>query len=542
MEEKVFAKPFRLMGLGLSMLAVVGCSHTQTENAASESPSQVKNVIMMIGDGMGPQQMGLLENYAVNATTSTYKGQPTGLAKMINHGSLGLSSHNPGDSIVADSACSASQLATGVPSLSEAVGLDINGNSVETVLELAKANGKATGLISDTRLTHATPAAFAAHRYHRSLENQIAEDMLANQVDVMLSGGLRYWIPKEANEKGEVYQSLVEQTGGTVKIKSKRKDNKNLLDEAEKMGYSLAFNRNDLSNVNNGKLLGLFAYSGMQDGIEYSQTKNDPERTMPGLKEMTEKALDILSQDEDGFFLMIEGGRIDWAGHDNDAGTMLHEMLKFDEAVNYVYEWARKRNDTLVLVTADHETGGFGFSYSRANLPAAKQVSGKGFENVSYKPNFNFGSFDILDKLYMQKKSFANILADYDDSDKTPQALVNLVNENSEFDISVDQAEAILARENNEYHVKGHKYLNASTFPKVNDFKAFYVYGNEIRNDLLGRALGEQQNVVWGTGTHTSTPVAVIAFGPEAVTSHFSSMTHHIEVGKLAKKAVAGDM
>lgn len=542
MQEKALVKSFRLMGLGLSMLAVVGCSHTQTDSAVSESPSQVKNVIMMIGDGMGPQQMGLLENYAVNASTSIYKEQPTGLTKMINHGTLGLSSHNPGDSIVADSACSASQLATGVPSLSEAVGLDINGNSVETVLELAKAKGKATGLISDTRLTHATPAAFAAHRYHRSLENQIAEDMLANQVDVMLSGGLRYWIPKEANEKGEVYQSLVEKTGGTVKIKSKRKDNKNLLDDAEKMGYSLAFNRDDLSKVDNGKLLGLFAYSGMQDGIEYSQTKNDPKRTMPGLKEMTEKALDILSQDEDGFFLMIEGGRIDWAGHDNDAGTMLHEMLKFDEAVNYVYEWASKRNDTLVLVTADHETGGFGFSYSRANLPAAKTVEGAAFEGVSYKPNFNFGSFDILDKLYMQKKSFANILADYDDSDKTPQALVSLVNENSEFDITLDQAEAILARENNEYQVKGHKYLNADTFPKVNDFKAFYVYGNEIRNDLLGRALGEQQNVVWGTGTHTSTPVAVIAFGPDAVASKFSSMTHHIELGKLAKKAVAGEM
>ncbi|WP_250654942.1 alkaline phosphatase [Alkalimarinus coralli] len=542
MQEKSLVKHVKALSLGLSMLTVVGCSHTQTESAVSESPSQVKNVIMMIGDGMGPQQMGLLENYAVNASTSIYKDQQTGLAKMINNGTLGLSSHNPADSIVADSACSASQLATGEPSLSEAVGLDINGNSVETVLELAKAQGKATGLVSDTRLTHATPAAFAAHRYHRSLENQIAEDMLANQVDVMLSGGLRYWIPQEVNEKGEAYQALVEKTGGAVKIKSKRKDNKNLLNEAEKMGYSLAFNRDDLSQVDNGKLLGLFAYSGMQDGIEYTQTKNDPNRTMPGLREMTEKALDILSQDEDGFFLMIEGGRIDWAGHDNDAGTMLHEMLKFDEAVNYVYEWARKRNDTLVLVTADHETGGFGFSYTRANLPEAKEVTGKAFANAQYKPNFNFGSFDILDKLYMQKKSFANILADYDSGEKTAEALAKLVNENSEFDITVDQANEILARENNDYHVKGHKYLDSKSFPKVNDFKSFYVYGDEIRNDLLGRALSEQQNVVWGTGTHTSTPVAVIAFGPDAVESKFSSMTHHIELGKMAKKAIAGEI
>jgi len=534
--------PLKVLGVSLSVLTAIGCSPVQTEDMTGQSPSQVKNVIMMIGDGMGPQQMGLLESYAQYAPSSVYKGQPTGLTKMINNGTLGLSLHNPAQTLVVDSACSASQLATGAPSLSEAVGLDINGNPIETVLELAKAKGKATGLISDTRLTHATPAAFAAHRYHRSLENQIAEDMLANQVDVMLSGGIRYWIPKEANEKGDVYNALVKQTGGTVKIKSKRKDNKNLLDEAEKMGYSLAFNREGLSKVENGKLLGLFAYSGMQDGIEYTQTKNDPKRTMPSLKEMTEKALDILSQDEDGFFLMIEGGRIDWAGHDNDAGTMLHEMLKFDETVNYVYEWASKRNDTLVLVTADHETGGFGFSYSRSNLPEGIKVSGTAFEGHDYKPNFNFGSFEILDKMHSQKKSFANIMADYDSGDKTPESLVSLVNDNSEFDITLVQAKNILAREHNDYHVKGHKYLNEETFPAVKDFKAFYVYGDEIRNDLIGRALSEQQNVVWGTGTHTNTPVAVIAYGPEKVAKQFSSMTHHVEVGKLAKKAVAGEL
>ncbi len=542
MQQLATVTRIKALSFSLSLLVITGCNNTQTNTIEHAATPKVKNVIMMIGDGMGPQQMGLLENYAVNASTSIYRGQPTGLTKMINHGTLGLSSHNPAHSIVADSACSASQLATGEPSLSESVGLDINGNSVETILELAKAKGKATGLISDTRLTHATPAAFAAHRYHRSLENEIAEDMLANQVDVMLSGGLRYWIPKEANEKGDVYKSLVELTSGSVKIKSKRKDSKNLLNDAKEMGYSLAFNREDLSKVTNGKLLGLFSYSGMQDGIEYSQTKNDPNRTIPGLKEMTEKALNILSQDEDGFFLMIEGGRIDWAGHDNDAGTMLHEMLKFDEAVNYVYEWASKRNDTLVLVTADHETGGFGFSYSRANLPKATKVSGSAFEGKDYKPNFNFGDFEILDKLYMQKKSFANILADYDDTEKTPEALVKLVNENSEFNITIDQAEDILAREDNEYKVDGHKYLDADTFPKVKDFKAFYVYGDEIRNDLLGRALGEQQNIVWGTGTHTSTPVAVIAYGPEAVAQKFSLMTHHTEVGKLAKRAISGDL
>ncbi|MCV6020608.1 alkaline phosphatase, partial [Escherichia coli] len=102
------------------------------------------------------------------------------------------------------------------------------------------------------------------------------------------------------------------------------------------------------------KLLGLFAYSGMDDGIAYSNSKNDPKRTQPSLKEMTVKALDVLSKDKDGFFLMVEGGQIDWAGHSNDAGTMLHELIKFDEAVNSVYEGAKGRDDTLITVTAHH--------------------------------------------------------------------------------------------------------------------------------------------------------------------------------------------
>ncbi len=164
-------------------------------------------------------------------------------------------------------------------------------------------------------------------------------------------------IPKSTNDKGDTYKQLEKLTQGDVYLKSKRKDERNLLTEAQQQGYSLAFNRDMLENAKGEKVLGLFAYSGMNDGIAYSHSKNDPKRTQPSLKEMTEKALDVLSKDKDGFFLMVEGGQIDWAGHSNDAGTMLHELIKFDEAVNSVYEWAKGREDTLVIVTADHETG-----------------------------------------------------------------------------------------------------------------------------------------------------------------------------------------
>jgi len=505
---------------------------------SSFAQTPVKNVILMIGDGMGPGQMGLLEEYARKAPHSIYNGRDTALKKMIDNGVLGMSLHSPADALVVDSACSASHLASGVDAPSEAVGIDVHGNHVESVLEIAKSLGKATGLVSDTRLTHATPAAFASHQPHRSLENEIAEDMLATRVDVMLSGGLRYWIPMSANEGGAVYQKLLKQTGGDIKIKSKRNDQKNLLTEAEGAGYSVVHTRDALAKAPGDQILGLFAYSGMQDGISYSQTKNSPARSMPSLKEMTIKALDVLSQDPDGFFLMIEGGQIDWAGHNNDAGTMLHEMLKFDETVEYVYQWVKNRQDTLVVVTADHETGGFGFSYSRANTPTAEKRTGIAFKDRDYKPNFNFGNLDTLDKLYDQKESFGNMLAEFDKTDKSPESLLAIVNANSEFKITLEQANEILATEDNHYYDPENSYLKLKTFPKVNDFKAFYVYGEEIRNDLIGRAMGEEQNIVWGTGTHTDTPVAVIAYGPDQATAPFSTLTHHTEIGRLLIKTV----
>ena len=507
-------------------------------SSLSFAQSPVKNVILMIGDGMGPGQMGLLEEYARKAPNSIYHGRDTALKTLIDNGVLGMSLHSPAEALVVDSACSASHLASGIDAPSEAIGLDIHGNPVETVLEIAKKQGKATGLVSDTRLTHATPAAFAAHQPHRSLESKIAEDMLANRVDVMLSGGLRYWIPKSVNDHGALYKQLVQQTGGDIKIKSKRKDQKNLLTEAENAGYSVVHNRKALANSEGDKLLGLFAYSGMQDGITYSNTKNSSDRSMPSLKEMTVKALDVLAHDPQGFFLMVEGGQIDWAGHNNDAGTMLHEMLKFDETVQYVYDWVKERNDTLLVVTADHETGGFGFSYSRANTPKAQKLSGSAFKDRDYKPNFNFGSLTILDKLYAQKKSFGNIIAEFDKTDKSPESLQTIVNANSEFKITLAQAKEILETEENHYHDPDNKYLKLKTFPKVNDFKAFYVYGDEIRNDLIGRAMSEQQNIVWGTGTHTDTPVAVVAYGPKEVSEDFSSLTHHTDIGQLLIKAV----
>jgi len=247
-------------------LAISGCSQIQVAQESTVT-AKAKNVIMIIGDGMGPQQVGLLLSYARQAPNSVIKDRTTAFDRISSNGLMSISMTNANNVLVTDSAASATQLATGKYSGSEMIGADKDGNTAESILEKAKKVGKSTGLVSDTRITHATPAGFAAHQSHRSKENAIAVDMLENDVDVMLSGGLRYWIPKEANDKQSTVRKELEQlTEGTVRIKSKRKDSRNLIREAQQQDYALAFNRSQMDKAE-GKILGLFAYSALPDGI-----------------------------------------------------------------------------------------------------------------------------------------------------------------------------------------------------------------------------------------------------------------------------------
>ncbi|WP_420589516.1 alkaline phosphatase [Bacterioplanoides sp.] len=550
--------------IAASLLVACG-SDSDSKSDADKAPvannGKVKNLILMIGDGMGPQQVGLLEEYARRSPANAAKvNKVTGLQKLAEGGALGLSmtapmGANPG--LIVDSACSATQLATGKGSISEAVGLDDKGNKVETILEKAKKMGKATGLITDTRLTHATPAGFASHRPHRSMENEIANDLLDAGVDVLLGGGSRHWAPK-VDDFGKLAQELNAPTHVIKKSKRSADDDRNLFNEAKSAGYSLAFDKTQMAAVNQGKLLGLFDDSAMNDGIEYTACKNTaaPEAGSkcadePSLVEMTKKALDILSQDPDGFFLMIEGGQIDWAGHINDTGWLLHEMLKFDEAVQAVHEWVAERDDTLVVVTADHETGGFGFAYHKHDIPEAKTLAGDGMVNADgsdrpYKPQYNFGALATLDKIYAQDRSFYDILSavngDWDFSNTTAAAWVEEVNKSmhADFHINSESGERIAARYDvpaEDVHAD-HKYLKATNIPKFNDFSDFYVYADEDTGALIAREVAAKQSVSWGNGTHTAAPVPVYAFGPEAITKKFSTMQHHTDLGQKMMDAL----
>ncbi len=515
-------------------------------DSAEEQPAGgVRNVILVIGDGMGPQQLGLLTAYAHLAPGSTIPNRTTAIERMIERGTIALMRTEPNGALVVDSAAAATQLATGQPAGSEMIGTNYRGESVTTVLEIAKQLGKSTGLVSDTRMTHATPAAFAAHQPHRNMENEIAVDLLENRVDILLSGGLRHWLPTGVNDPSSAaYMAAVQMIGGRFVPSSKRQDNRNLLVEA-RQDYQLVFDRAALEKVEKGRVLGLFANSEMLDAIDKRAAMKRSDRSEPSLAEMTEKALELLSSNPKGFFLMVEAGQIDWAGHNNDTGTMLHELLQLDDAVQSVIEWAADREDTLVLVTADHETGSFGFSYSGSPQPDPRSLGGDVFQGSIFQPEFNFAAPEVLDKIFAQKKSFFHIFNEFDALEpklRTPEKLVELVNDAMAFEITLDDAVAILTRERNSQFVAGHKYLGNPTVPRMPDQRAFYVYGENLRLNILGHAIGAQQNVVWGSGTHTNTPVVLVTMGPASATKRFTGMMHSTDVGKAMIEVVRGEL
>lgn len=515
----------------LPLLVIIFTLLFSSVTGCSEKP-RVKNVILMIGDGMGPQQVALLDLFARYSKYSEFdEDELTAFHRFAEEGTLTMSRVEPEGKLVVDSACSATQLATGHKTVNEIIGGDADGNSVSTILEKARDAGYSTGLVSDTRLTHATPASFAAHVPHRSDENTIAEHLISSGADVLFSGGLRHFLPADTGKAGHYRERIPAQ----VEIKSKRNDNKDLILQAIRDKYNVVFDREQMATASEEKVLGLFSSSGMADGITYFQNKNSDKRVEPSLAEMTRKALDLLARKEKGFFLMVEGGQIDWAAHDNDAGTMLKEMLKFEEAVRAVYEWAAGREDTVVVITADHETGSFGFSYSYYDAPEKKSLPGNLFKDTAFQPSFNFGEYELLDRLYEQKMSCQNILNRAGDSEDAG-LYRKLVNENYPYKISAREASDLVSELNIPEYRAGHRYLSRKSHPDIGDLRHFYPYGKETRCGILARKLAAKSGVVWGTGTHTTTPVPLFVWGPESAQKKFTPLMHSSDVGRQLQR------
>jgi alkaline phosphatase len=310
-----------------------------------------RNIILLIGDGMGIGHI----------TAARCEGPgPNGRLAMDTMPITGLVLTHPANALVTDSAAAGTALATGVKTNNGIISMAPDGKRLKTILELAEEKGKSTGIISTKSITDATPAVFVAHVINRSQKEDIAIQMISSRVNVILGGGKKYFLPQSE--------------GGS------RADGRNLLDEAKKRGYDV-FDTTDAMKQSTSKLIiGLFAQDSML---------NQPSE--PTIAEMTAKAISALAKNGKGFFLMSEGAKIDTESHGNNAVGMTKETLWFDDAVHTALDFAKKDKSTLVIVTADHETGGLAVLDPDSDAPKFKAGWVSKGHSANMVPVYAFG-------------------------------------------------------------------------------------------------------------------------------------------------------
>ena len=343
---------------GLSFIICIslltGCSTVRNnESHKLQAPQKAKNIIFMVPDGQG-----LSDVTAARIFKNGPNGDPLYQETLKN---IGYQRTHSADNTITDSAAAASAWAMGKKfkngEISCHAGKD--GECLEkapTILELAEARGKASGLVVTSQISHATPAAFAAHVFSRSCGAEIARQYIEEAgVDVILGGGL-YRSADNCNRYAESFAPP-----------DKRQYIINL---ARKNNYTYVSDKAGLENAvagNNRKILGMFEQNGPGEGKSIEMFRVDhlkiyPENE-PTLADMTSAALNILEKDRDGFFLLVEGSQIDWENHDNRLKSQIAESLGFDEAVKVVLDWIdedpSREDNTLLIIVADHETGGF---------------------------------------------------------------------------------------------------------------------------------------------------------------------------------------
>ncbi len=302
-----------------SLLFLLATACKSPKHSSSETPKrEVRNLILLIGDGMGISQI----------SAGLYSSpKPLSLEEFPV---IGLHKPHSASDLITDSAAGATAFASGVKTYNGAIGVNTDTLPVQTLLEEMEEEGYCTGLIATSTIVHATPAAFIAHVKQRRLYDDIATWFLKTDIDLFIGGGSRFF--------------------------KDRPDGRNLMEELRAKGYTIQ----DSSSMRLEDLPWKKAQK-----IGYLTSYEDPARYAEGrdyLLPAVQHALDFLplcSKKGKGFFLMIEGSQIDWGGHANDSDYIISEMLEFDQAIARALAFAKKDKHTLVVVTADHETGGY---------------------------------------------------------------------------------------------------------------------------------------------------------------------------------------
>ncbi|CAA6679841.1 MULTISPECIES: alkaline phosphatase [unclassified Lentimonas] len=319
-----------IKGLGLSgVAATLGASSSVAGRVRLRTPktATAKNLIFLVVDGMCTGTYGFAHHWSLRNRKA-----PLNWMQVYEQAGLtrALQDTASASSPVTDSAAAASAWGCGQRVMNGALNTDANGNSLTPLFTYAKAAGKATGLVTTCRITHATPAGFATNVKKRGMESEIAQQYNEREIDVLLGGGSRFFEGKKALTTVPDFQ---------------------------KKGYQFVQTKSELAaQAGTPRLLGLFSKSHIPYAID---RQNDAALAeVPSLPQMFRAALKSLSQSKDGFVLQVEGGRVDHAGHGNDPAAILHELLEFDDCIPIALEYLNNDPDTLLIITTDHGTGG----------------------------------------------------------------------------------------------------------------------------------------------------------------------------------------
>lgn len=285
-----------------------------------QPPEKAKNIIFIIGDGMGLSQVSTA--FYSNGLKSNFEKFPV----------IGFQKTYSANNLITDSAAAATAMATGQKTNNNVLGLNEEGERCHSILEEAMVKGMATGMVVTSSIQHATPGGFVAHREARNLYEEITEDILASGIDLIIGGGKQYFDRRE-------------------------KDDRNLLDSLKKKGFRIYdYFNNDINTVHPDPKMKFAFFTADNQPLPAFQGRD----YLPVASNIAMKYLN--TRGKRGFFLMIEGSQIDWSCHANQVEPLYSEMRDFNQTLGTVLNFAEKNGETLVIVTADHETGGLGLN------------------------------------------------------------------------------------------------------------------------------------------------------------------------------------
>ena len=344
----------RIRGIIAAFLVVAGVTtnihSSKSDVAYANERGKAKNVIMLIADGMSTEAITLARHT---------KGDSLAMDE-ISVGSVITSWAN---GPITDSAPGGTVYAAGEKTNNKYIGTSVNDTPMASILEGAESVGKATGIVATSEITHATPGDFTAHTNNRKYYNQILQQQINQDMEVVLGGGFNKPSGFSSEVSSDEFESYYEEQVNNIKEE----------------GFDFITTKDQLTSYDGDKLWGSFADTDLKYDFD---RQSDNDNVQPSLAEMTNKAIEVLNKDEDGFFLMVEGSKVDWAAHANNTVGIVSDILAFDEAVKAAIEFAKTDGNTVVVVTTDHGNSGItiGSSYYNENIESYDKAT---YENTT---------------------------------------------------------------------------------------------------------------------------------------------------------------